>query len=120
MKSIRVFFAHSIKHEPEEIEALMQQCKESMQVRYPQLCFLFTAGRDDWQERMPVMGSWDAWCESVAGSLPDGSPRYQWIVIPTAQHWPGAATLKIAKHADREQRIVISWDERTDTVQPWS
>jgi len=120
MKEVRVFLAHSIMHEAEEIDQLITQCGQSLSTRYPELQFRVTPGRDDWRERMPVMGSWDAWCESVAGALPDGTPRYQWIVIPTAQHWPGAATQKIAHHAAKAQRVVIAWNEWTDTVQPWA
>jgi hypothetical protein len=113
-RETRVFFGHSIRHEYDDIEPLMARCKESMQAAWPDKNLVFTTGRQDWQDRMPVMGGWERWAPSVAGTLAGGEPRYHIVVVCVGVFPVGNATHIIAEKCLEAGREVYRWHEMRD------
>jgi hypothetical protein len=108
----RVFLGHSIQTDFDDVEILRARCERLMQDAWPQRRVYVTAGRDDWNDRMMVLGDWDAWAHEVAmGKMADGSPRYHAIVVPVATYPVGRATRRIVDMALSAGREVFKWDE---------
>lgn len=116
----RVFFGHSINVDFDDVEPLRARCEALMRAAWPERHVVLTAGRDDWNDRMMVLGDWDAWVREVSqGKMADGTPRYHAIVVPVAQFDMGRATLRIVQTALAAGRDVYRWHEGTGAFGVW-
>ena len=118
MSERRIFYAHPASHEADDIDQRTSDLTVALQVRAGIGTLIkVTPGRDDYHQRFPLCGSWDAWTASVgSGHAYDGSPLFHGIIVPTME--VGKATAGIIEAALRAERPVLYWQPRERVFQP--
>lgn len=118
MSERRIFYAHPANHQADDIAGRADALTTALQVRAGAgTSIKVVAGRDDYHQRFPLCGSWDAWAASVgSGHAYDGSPLFHGIIVPTLE--VGKATAGIIEAALRAERPVLYWQPQERVFQP--
>jgi len=118
MSERRIFYAHSAGANGETVNDAVADLTAALQVRAGQGTYVkVTPGVDDYNQRFPLCGGWDAWTASVgSGHAYDGSPLFHGIVVPTMA--VGKATAGIIEAALKAERPVLFWDRTSRTFSP--